>query len=47
MSMKKDRIEAIIQKRLLHHPDGAEGSQDRFITITDVTVTNDLSIAKI
>ena len=48
MSMKKDRIEAIIQKEVssiiqMELKDPKIG----FITITDVTVTNDLSIAKI
>lgn len=48
MSMKKDRIEAIIQKEVssiiqMELKDPKVG----FITITDVTVTNDLSIAKI
>ncbi len=48
MTMKKDRIEAIIQKEVssiiqMELKDPKIG----FITITDVTVTNDLSIAKI
>ena len=48
MSAKKDRIEAIIQKEVssiiqMELKDPKIG----FITITDVTVTNDLSIAKI
>ena len=48
MAAKKDRIEAIIQKEVssiiqMELKDPKIG----FITITDVTVTNDLSIAKI
>lgn len=48
MTVKKDRIEAIIQKEVssiiqMELKDPKLG----FITITDVTVTNDLSIAKI
>lgn len=48
MAAKKDRIEAIIQKEVssiiqMELKDPKIG----FITITDVTMTNDLSIAKI